>query len=227
MDIPNWIREKMPPQVRIVWWGRRAVYEVIEEISYSFFWSYIAVSFLFNFGYSLDLFASPLLWSATVMLLGFTCNTAFFEMLRWYNEVYVVVKNNNTRNGRIYKFSAKYSVWDWGTRKEIEDAITDTSPSVSGEQTLMQRVWARLTGEEMMKVTLSSVNNTFITGSRISPALKKAINSVRGHAPGASSENVVFEGVYEVMDVSNAGLITRREASEVVRSIIRRRTNAI
>lgn len=186
--LPEHVKHGINSRYHIIWWGRRAVFEVVEEISQDIFKVSIAVNLanllapvaewllgIFIPNYSLDPYNY---WSAITVLCIVLAHNSIFEIMRWKNEVYVVVRDQSSGNGRVYKF------YGWLNRRMIDEPITERSPSVIQDQSFWQRQWKAITGEDMCRVTLKSQNHgAFLDGRRISSKFVKAINEVSGPKP--------------------------------------------
>lgn len=179
-DVPDWVREKVPHELSIQFWCRRAWFEVVEELSDTVQWT--IVFGVYSYGVYHLFHWYPALIIGTVLTVLWVWRPFFFEYNRWLHEIYVVARNENDKGGMFYKFWGGKSGFD---RKFMDDPITDRSPSAVGGQNAAERAWGFLTGEQMNKLSLKSDNNQYIEGRRVTPRLKEAIDRVRHAVPHA------------------------------------------
>jgi len=157
-----------------MWWGRRATFEVVEEISEAVFRCWIVLSI----GLYLES-ASRLtdwrIWTVAGILCLLASHHAIVEIMEWQNEIYLVAEDPVNGNGRVYKF------FGWLTKKHVDEQITTGSPTILPEKPWYFRFWGWLTGEHMERVSLRTVNHVFLEGRKISPRFQGTIKSVRGY----------------------------------------------
>lgn len=175
-QIPEFVQQKLQPRLHVIWWGRRAHYEVVEEISNGIFWIYIILGLAYNVDRSTSL-GGMTFWAGVGILLLLATQHAFVEVMTWLNEVYVVARDETNGGGRVYKF------FGWLSKRYIDDAITVQSPAIIPEQMWYHRLWGWITGEQMSKIKLASMNHVYIEGKKISPQFEWAIKQVRGFKP--------------------------------------------
>lgn len=213
-NLPAELASKIQPGLAIEWWGRRAFYEVIEELSDSVWWSIVIVSLLYNL---YQVTGELRLWFGLIFLI-YPFQGFFFEFLKWKAEVYVVCRNDNQGGGRVYKFSGVLN------RKTIDDAVSASGPAATTEEPWNIRLWGRLTGERMQKVHLSSQNNQYVDGRRLPPQFLKAISSVRGAEPVAKEQNLpgTIQAMRELDRARSSGLIPQHEAVAHARALAHR-----
>lgn len=206
--------------MKVVWWGRRATFEIVEEVSEAIFRAWIAISAGHMIWpesiFGLDV--SPLGWWITVAIICLLLsNHAIIEIGQWRNEIYIVVKDENIGGGRVYKFTG------WIGKRHIDEAITPASPTLTFDQPWYFRAWGWLTGEKMSRITLKSANHTFLDSQKISPRFEDAIVSVRGHAPkNQDVEPSDLASLEEIKQAWENGLIDKRRAKQVAEAIIAR-----
>lgn len=217
--LPGEISQKLQPNLKVVWWGRRAVYEIVEEFSEAAFRVWIALSAaLWLFESRTRLGLDPVgFWVAIFIACLLLSNYAIYEFYRWRNEIYIVAMDDVNGGGRVYKF------WGWVSKKHIDEPISPNSPTLIFDQGLYYRIWGYLTGEKMCKLSLKSMNHTYLDGERISPRFEKAIQDVRGGTP---SKNETVSELHSLSDIKQAlvdNLIDEKFAREATRAIINRK----
>lgn len=187
--LPEFVTKELQPNVNVIWWGRRATFEVVEEVSEAIFryWIIISAASLVRPLDLASLRADWRIWATALALCILVSRKAFMELVRWQNEIFVVVEDPVNGGGRIYKF------WGWQTKRSVDEAITTSSPTILPEKPWFYRLWGWVTGEHMERITLKSVNHTYMDGRKISPRFQGSIKQVRGNkaGKGESPENLV------------------------------------
>lgn len=175
--LPNFVQEKLQPRLKVIWWGKRCTYEMVEELSNGLFWQYIVFGTAYNIS-KYGEFDGWMYWFAVGVIILMASQRALLEVISWNNEIYVVGRDEVNGGGRVYKF------WGWPTRRSIDDAITAQSPSISIEDPWYWRLWGWATGEKMSRAKLGSViHGAYIEGRKISPQFEKSIKFIRGYRP--------------------------------------------
>lgn len=171
-QLPERMARELQANTTVLWWGRRATFEIVEEVSESTFWSLIVAYLSYEAG---EYFEMEWGWYvATFLVILLIWHHAIKEILQWWNEVYIVVTDNLNGGGRIYKFSG------WPNYRYVNEVITQSTPTVSPSSPLLARLWGWITGEKMIKCELRSQNHAYIEGRKIHPNFVSAINRVRG-----------------------------------------------
>lgn len=215
-SLPPFVQEKLQPRLKVIWWGHRAVFEVVEEVSEGVFRSYIIFGIAWNV-HRLAHMDGFLYWFSVLILLLLGCQKAILEVMMWQNEIYIVARDEVNGGGRIYKF------FGWLSKRYIDEAITIQSPTILPEQPWYWRLWGYVTGEQMMKVKLASVNHTYMEGKKISPEFERAIKFIRGYK--APKEDVPVHDLTRLADLKQAmvdGLIDRDTARSAAQILIGR-----
>lgn len=176
----------------MIWWGRRAFYEVVEELSAALWWSVWVGLIVLH----LALEAPKWLTWQSVLAIGFVYIYIWWEALieieLWRNEIFAVGFDPQTGEGRIYKFfvpvgksKSRLLTKPWGVfnRGSFEDYITLNSPVPQDETWWWYRLWGWLTGEKMERLKLTSIANTYVEGNRVPPELRNALKYVRSTQP--------------------------------------------
>lgn len=220
MILPQFVTEKLQPKLKVIWWGRRARYEIVEEFSEAIFRVWIIVSIAYDIESNLGLGnIQPFnYWLVVFIVCLFAAHHAVVEYYSWRNEVYVVAKDEANGGGRVYKF------YGWLSKKHLDEPITPASPTLMYDQFWFYRLWGKLTGEQMVKISLKSMNHTFLDGQRISPQFEKAIQKVRGSKGSAQDEMPPNElrNLEEIKQAFIDGLIDKKLAENAAETIIRR-----
>lgn len=223
-QLPEEIAKQIQPRLTVVWWGRRAVYEIVEEISEDAFRVYIiacialfiepAVTYLAE---EFGLTASTYWYAVAVACLVFS-NRSFREVMYWLNEIYVVARDDVNGGGRVYKFSG------WLNKEHIDEPISPSSPTMLFEQSFFQRVWQWVTGEGMVRISLKSQNHTFIEGRRISPLFSRAIKSMIGARPvnGDTKPALDLSSMEYLQQAALMGFMTEVAARDAIQVIVAR-----
>lgn len=213
-NLPSHFLEEIQPGLSIEWWGRRATYEYIEELSDALFWCWALASLVYGLVLLLE---SPSAWWG-LLLLVFPARHFVMELLKWYDEVYVVCRNDDRGDGEVYKFHGTF------TQKKKSDPITNRSPASTTVKPFRYRVWGWLTGEHMERVTLSSDNNIYLKGERVSPQFDKSIRRVRSADTKKDREKMPDAVSYlrEIDRLAIAGYIPQAQAKHYVQTILGR-----
>lgn len=173
--LPADIQRELQPKLKVIWWGRRAVFEVVKEISNGIFWIYIIAGVGYNAAYYTDLDQSYTYWIAVAIAALMAFQHAFLEIMAWKNEIYVVARDEVNGNGRVYKF------WGWLTKRHIDKSISADWPTILPENAWYYRLWGYCTGEKMSKIKLSHPDHVYLEGRKISPDFERAIKFIRGY----------------------------------------------
>jgi hypothetical protein len=176
----------------VIWWGRRAFYEVVEELSSALWWS-VWLSLIVG---HIALEAPKwITWQSTLaigMIYLYIWYEALIEIEIWRNEIFAVGFDPQTGEGRIYKFFVPVGKsknrlltkpWNVFSRADFDDQITLNSPAPQTDEWWWYRLWGWLTNERMMRLKLTSIVNTYVEGQRVSPELLRAIKYVRSTQP--------------------------------------------
>jgi len=157
-----------------VWVGRRAFIEVVEEIS-DFIFSSLVITFFYYlfvlwFGLNDYNFVAYLL---CIMLAGIPL---FVELKQWTNEIHVVAQYEDG-GGMLFKLKG------WLSKENVFIPITKASPIPTVHQPMHYRLWTKITGEAIERVSLTTDAHKFLTNNRMPTAYSKAIGAVRGAKP--------------------------------------------
>jgi hypothetical protein len=228
--LPEKIQNSINPNLIVTYWSRRAVFEVIEEISQSIFnaWAVIGVGLaLEDFFLSFDNFQPWVYWLAVGIFTLLASKKGIYEWFLWRNEIYIVARDPRNGNGKVYKF------WGWPNLIHVSGSITAGTPTVfvnTGEpkaRLMFYATWRWLTKENMAKVTLHSldVNFPLLNAQRVNPFLEKAIDQVRGAPPVRSepSQNITLEQISHITQALTTGLLDKNEAKRATRHLIFKR----
>lgn len=220
-QLPIEVQESLQPRLKVIWWGRRAIYEMAEEISEGIFRTWIILSITWwlesNFRLTEDLFNPVGYWLVAVILCLLAAHHALLEVAFWKNEIYVVCLDEQNGGGRVYKF------FGWLNKKHIDEPISPASPTVTYDQPWFYRIWGKLTGEQMARISLKSMNHTFLDGQRISPQFEKAIQKIRGGK--RVQDDTAPSELKNLQDIQQAvvdGLIPKDFGQEAAQQIVRR-----
>lgn len=214
--LPTWVQKEIRENTTVQYCSRRAVYEVIEEISEAIFRVFIVCSIASVLYRSFEIPLWGILLS-TLIVSFMACSKAINEVLSWKNEIYVVVSDEVTNGGRIYKF------YGWLNRTYATDAIGPNSPTIMAETTLFYRVWGYLTGEKMEKVRLNSQNHTYLEGRKMSPQFRRTIHAMSGYKSNQQTVNPT--GLAAIRDIQFAlehGRIREHVANTMTEDLLRR-----
>lgn len=219
-QLPEAYREKIQSNLTIIWWGRRAFYEVVEELSSAIWWSIFFGLIFTHIGWYYEKW---LTWQSLIgatLIFVYIWYYALIELELWRNEIYAVGLDPQTGDGRVYKFFApvgksKIRFWEVLSRASIDEAITQQSPAILPHTWWWYRVWGWFTGEKMSKVMLKTPNYVFLEGQRISPEFHKAISYVRSSQPKkqAVAQETQLGSVADITRAMLAGHITQEEAA--------------
>lgn len=213
-SLPEWVTTKLQPNLHIVYWTRRARYEVVEEVSEALFRAGMISWFAWI------LIENTSLEAANVMAVALICSLylghkAILEILRWQNEYHVVCEDPINGGGRVYKF---YGFWN---RMVIDEKIDDNSPTIIISALGFARLWGWLTGEKMEKVVLKGRNNTYLDGQKVSPRYAAAIKEVRG-TPKVKEDlsPTDLRRGNEIIRFRDAGLLDHRVAKQAIEALV-------
>jgi len=220
---PESILKQIQPGLAIEWWGRRAIFEYMEELSDALFEGWVIGSVLYGIFNAMSSNRDGWGWQpwqyvVLGVLMLFPFRLFVYEYLKWLNEIYIVCRNDEKGGGEVYKF------WGVFTQRSISDPITDRSPSISTTYPINYRLWGFFTGERMLKIHLMSDNNAFIDGRRVSPAMAYAIRRVRGSEPRVTVDEYpqTIQYLREVDRLRSRGLLGKNETEHYVRTLLGR-----
>jgi len=218
-NCPERILSELQPDLAVEYWGRRAAFEFIEELADAIFIGWVLGSIFYGLSQLGD--RGQLIWQwlvvGAVLIFIWPLRMFFFEWLRWRNEIYVVARNDERGGGQVYKF------WGAVNYKKLYDPITDRSPTISTAYPVNYRLWGFFTGERMMRIHLSSDNNAFIDGRKVSPELEHAIQRVRASEPRSTIQEFE-EGIQwtrEIDRLTSRGRLNTEEGERYIQEIVR------
>lgn len=207
------------------WWGRRAFYEVIEEIGISVYRVYWVLVIAWNLWSWEWIKVDWLTYSVIVgIFVIIAANKATMELIRWNKEIYVVAYNETNGGGKVFKF---HGIFKDGVKA---DAITPTAPvPVEGWRNEIEgsfyKLWGWLTGERMTRVTLQSQNHVYLSGDRVSPQFVLAIERIQG-APKPNQEGEApLAGLRDLGYAKQVGLLDEYMAGQFAQALARRTIN--
>ena len=176
----------------MIWWGRRAFYEVVEELSAALWWSVFIGLIVTHIALEAPKWVT---WQSTLaigLLYIYIWWEALIEIEIWRHEIFAVGFDAQTGEGRIYKFfvpagksKTRFFTKPWlaFNRDYFEDYITLGSPSPQTSEWWWYRIWGWFTGEKMIRLKLASVTNVYVEGQKVPPELLGAIRYVRATQP--------------------------------------------
>jgi len=200
--IPEKALAKIGENEEIMYWTRRARYEMVEEFSQGIFFAAILVLAILDMAESIS---TTMLWGLLFLVPIFWF--VFYEYLGWKSEIHVVTEYTHATGGSYYKL--------YGPFKERfkEIPITSSTPDVSTEVSFPLRMWGYITGENQERVQLSSQGNTYIRNARLSPGLVRSIKAVRGSPAGKDTDTKSHVGIVKAIGrAKHEGNLTRGEA---------------
>lgn len=207
---------KLPREAKVVWWSRRAIFEVVEEVAEAIFRAWVVASMFYITFPGKEYVDLQGWWLACLFVCLVVTHRGIKEIFEWQNEVFIVTRDDSG-GGRIYKFSG------WLSEKAPSDKITETSPAVSTDTPWFYRLWGWMTNEKMTRVNLFSQQHIYIQGQRITPDIVRAITSVRGAPPRSGDEPPDFGALRNLEAVRQAyidGLIDKSFAQTMTRQAI-------
>lgn len=214
--LPTWVQKEIRENTTVQWAGRRASFEVVEEISEAAFRVFIVCSIASVLYRSFEIPMWVILLSSFIVS-SMLSNKAINEIMLWKNEIYVVVSDDVSSGGKLYKFCG------WLNRTYITDAIGPNSPTIASDTSLFYRLWGYLTGEKMERVRLTSQNHTYIEGRKMSPQFRRTIHAISGYKagqPGQSQANLAL--VRDIQFAYEHGGIKEQQRNEMTEEILRR-----
>lgn len=226
--IPEQYQNKIQSDLTVIWWGRRAFYEVVEELSTASWWTLLATLLFLSYIQNFPKMITWQFFAAVLIAYFYIWYRALIEIEVWRHEIFAVAMNFDTGEGRIYKFFApvgnKVKFWQVFSRAYIDEPITSQSPAILPNQWWWYRLWGAMTGEQMMRVAMKSVNNTFLEGSKISPNFKRAIDQVRAAQPkkNLAQGNLALASLKDMAQLAAIGMVTPEEWNEYKRVILAR-----
>lgn len=214
---PEFVLKKIPPELAVEFWCRRAAFEFIEELSDALYWSFVIGYFAARLFQASENFVWLLVGSVLIAI--WPSRHFFFEFMRWKNEIHVVTRNDERGGGMYFKFSGGLRGLSANIKK---DPITDRSPSADVKQSPFFRLWGWFTGESMVRYSLKSDNNMFIDGRKVSPELDSAVDRVRLAVPRSESMELPdsLQWIRALTDLGNRGIRSQEETKHAVDTII-------
>ncbi len=214
--LPTWVQKEIRENTTVQWAGRRASFEVVEEISEAVFRVFIVCSIASVLYRSFEIPLWGILTAGFIVSMMLS-SRAINEILSWQNEIYVVVSDEVTNGGKIYKF------FGWLNRTYVTDAIGPNSPTIVSETSLFYRIWGHLTGEKMEKVRLSSQNHTYLEGRKMSPQFRRTIHAMSGYKAGQQGQSQAnLALVRDIQFAFEHGGIKEQQRNEMTAEILRR-----
>lgn len=225
-DLPEYVKQNIMDNQTILTWERRRKYELWEENAYSIWFAIAVILMGIDYScttrYQITRCDFPVqLWTAILIILVYLWWPTVIEHMRWFNEVYVVTQDDQTGNGRFYKF---YGIF---TKGYIDEPITAQSPTVIPHEHWWYRLWGWITGEKMVRITIKSQNHTYMEARRVSPKLVKSIGLVRSGKVMPRSTNSDITNLYDMTRIAmmtNGRWIPESEMSEAMRTTLQRTT---
>lgn len=219
-NLPDEVSRHVGAGLTVVWWGRRATFEIVEEVSEATFriWIAISASYILWPESIFGLDVSPAGWWVAVSVVCLLLSHhAIIEIGQWRNEIYIVAKDERSGGGRVYKFTG------WINKKHIDESISPAGPTPTFDQPWYFRLWAKWTGENMSRIFLKSANHTFLDSQKISPRFKDAIVRVRGYAPQKQNmEPGDLASLESIKQAWSDNLISKAEAQGAAKTILAR-----
>lgn len=214
--LPTWVQKEIRENTTVQYCSRRAVYEVVEEISEAVFRVFIVCSIASVLYRNFEIPLWGILTAGFIVSLMLS-SKAINEILSWQNEIYVVVSDEATNGGRIYKF------YGWLNRTYVTDAIGPNSPTIISETSLFYRIWGYLTGEKMERVRLNSATHTYLEGRKMSPQFRRTIHAMSGYKAGQQSTNPTnLMAIRDIQFALEHGRIKEQLANEMTAEILRK-----
>lgn len=194
-DLPEFARSEVSEHETVVFWTRRAPYEMVEEFSQGLFFIVWYIAGLVMAAVALD-------WPgllAALVLVGWPMWYMISEHLNWEYEIYVVTEYTQDKGGVLYQIVGPWDV------KSKAIPINAAFSGLTTHEPLRYRLWGWVTGEHMERVTLSAGPNVVINGSRMPPELRKAINLVKG-SPATAGANDNPDTIKASQEIRRMGL---------------------
>jgi hypothetical protein len=223
---------KMPDKLRlstqghrVLYWGRRKTFEMVEEGSDFVLKGSLIITMFVSMAMVLELHTSrnpivnPIGWYVVCFIILLFIGKRFIkEYMDWKNELYAV-SSDDQGGGRIYWYRG------WLEEIYIPEAITKTSPNISPRRPWYYKFWGWLTGERMEQVTIKSANNIDIKARKVDPKFAKSIEDIQkglhndGNQPGSLLD---LRSGREIERMVDAGLIEWRLAQQAAETIVKR-----
>ncbi len=226
--VPDKILREIPSHHSVVWWGRRAVFEIVKEITLSIFYLYVGLGLAYSISYELIEYDRIywIFWLIAAVIIINLAKIGPLEYLGWANDIYVVTHDQKAGGGRIYHFTGwPYQAAVYGT---IGGHVILKNANLSWLERNFYGVWGKVTGEKMVSLQLKVreiVDRPLIDGNRISPALEYFINSIEGQPPpGPTNEPPAlnWSNLQQLGPLVAAGLLDQKTAQGAVRAIVER-----
>lgn len=171
-SLPKHVRVEIGEYETIVYWTRRAVFEVVSEVGQSIFWIWVFGLFILDASEGMN-------WPDLRWMLLFCFPIAGYgtwEIIKWYHDIHLVTEFDHQSGGMYRPFWISKML----SYKGKDIPIDKASPDVSHDQPWYVRWWGNITGERMEKVTVTSQSRSYLEGNRVPLALRAAITAVRG-----------------------------------------------
>jgi hypothetical protein len=209
---------------------------VVEELSSALWWS-IWVGLIA--GHIVMETPKWVTWQSTIfigLLYIYIWWEALIEIEIWRNEIFAVGFDAQTGEGRIYKFFVPLSgarksknrlftkPWQVWNRDYFHDIVTLNSPAPQISEWWWYRLWGKVTGEQMMRLKLTSITNTYVEGQRVSPELLKKIDYVRSTQPkkNEQSKDPTSYLLHEIRLAKQSGELTPDKAQMYTLELLER-----
>jgi hypothetical protein len=172
--LPEEVRNKLRPELNVIWFGHRALFEIVSEVSEAVF-STMVILFVAVQVDSRTGLGGWLYWLAVLMLATAVANKTIIEIVRWKNEWFIVSEDTANGGGQVDK------VW-WTLRgkRHVQVVISKGFQDIDYAEPWGYIIWGFITGEKMYQVNLRSVTHAFLEGRRISPRFYYAIQALKG-----------------------------------------------
>jgi hypothetical protein len=219
--LPDHIRNKIRPGLTVRWSGRRAVFEVIEEVSEATFRIWIVISI----GIAVHQLFPDMDITRLAIVIAIICliaaHRAILELLTWFNEIHVVCADEERDGGRVFKFTG------FASQRSFSEPITAAMPTIDVERPWYFRLWGYVTGEKMERVRLYSANHTFLEGRKMHPNFYFALMMVGGSKPLKSADehgltNQDLTDALRIAHLLQQDAIDKQLGREAIRAIVQR-----
>lgn len=226
-QMPEKVRKATQGQ-RVVYWGRRKVFEMVEEASDSLIKAFLITLMFGSASVMLDLYdRRPIVnpygwWIVWFIVMLFVLKRFIKEYFEWKYEIYAV-SSDDQGGGRIYQWKTPFD--GWFEESYFPEPITKTSPNVSQKRGLLYKIWGWLTGEQMCNANIKSANNIEIKGKKVDPKFVRVIEEIQMglHNDGNQPTSLLdLRSGREIERMIEAGLIEIGLGKQAAETIVRR-----
>lgn len=153
---------------------------------------------------------------ALLVVLVFPIWYGVYGYLSWYSEMHVVTSFTEKEGGVYRKFSGAFSA------RIDETSITRATPDIPRETSFSLRLWKRITGQDITRISLRSDGNTVISSDLVPTRLYKTIAELKGEPQRrrAKDHSKVYDIASAIRMSFHDGLLKESKATRLMEILL-------